>query len=146
MPRFTGKKPFQQEIYNRHLGEIRNLLHVLELRDETVEGENRPLVDMYETADSIVLEFDLPGFACSDISLTVCGSTVVLDAHRSCRQDDVKPRFICLERSHGLFHHAVSIPGNFDVETLTAEYRRGVLKVVCPKAEERHVPIKEILD
>lgn len=146
MPRFSGRKPFQQEIYSRHAGEIRALLHALELRDATVEGENRPLMDMYETAESIVLEFDLPGFDCADITLTVRGSTVVLDARRTCRQDDVKPQFLCLERSHGLFHHSVSLPGSFDPASLTAEYRRGVLKVVCPKTEERQVPIKEILD
>lgn len=146
MPRFSGKKPFQQEIYSRHVCEIRNLLHALELRDTLVEGENRPLMDMYETADSIVLEFDLPGFDLADITLTVRGSTVVLDARRACRQNDLKPQFICLERSQGIFHHSVALPGNFNPEALTAEYRRGVLKVMCPKTTERKVPIKEILD
>lgn len=146
MPRFSGKKPFQEEIFSRHVGEIRTLLHALELRDALVEGENRPLMDMYETAHSIVMEFDLPGFDLSDITLTVRGSAVVLDARRTCRQDAEKPRFICIERSHGLFHHAVAVPGSFDPSALTAEYRRGVLRVICPKTEERQVPIKEILD
>ena len=45
--------------------------------------ENRPLVDMYETGDEIVLEFDLPGFRLEEISLTVCGLTLVLEAQQA---------------------------------------------------------------
>lgn len=146
MSRFSGKKPFHQEIFSRHIGEIRSLLHALELRDSHDEHENRPLVDMYETRNEIVLEFDLPGFRVEDISLTVCGLTLVLEAQRPREQAEAEARFLCLERSHGSFHHAVHIPCNFDPGAISAEYRRGVLLVTCPKINDRKVPIKEIVD
>lgn len=146
MPRYTGGKPFQQEIFSRHVGEIRSLLHALELRDALDEGENRPLMDMYETRDEIVLEFDLPGFELADISVTIRGTTVVLDARRPCGPVAENSRFICLERSHGTFHHAVALPCSIDPTTLSAEYRRGVLRVICPKIDDRQVVIKEIQD
>ena len=146
MSRFLGKKPFQQEIINRHIGEIRNLLHALELRDSHDEHENRPLLDMYETCDEIVLEFDLPGFQVEDISLTVCGLALILEAQRPREQSEAEARFMCLERSHGCFHHAVHIPCSFDPLSISAEYHRGVLRVVCLKINDRKVPIKEIVD
>jgi len=146
MSRFSGKKPFHQEIYSRHLGEIRSLLHALELRDLYEEHENRPLVDMFETGNEIILEFDLPGFRIEDIRLTVCGLTLVLEAHRPREQADAQSTFVCLERSHGRFHHAVHIPCSFDAASISAEYQRGVLRVTCPKINDRKVPIKEILD
>ncbi len=146
MSRFSGKKPFHQEIFSRHIGEIRSLLHALELRDIHDEHENRPPVDMYETGNQIVLEFDLPGFRVEDISLTVCGLTLVLEAQRPREQAEAQARFVCLERSHGRFHHAVHIPCSFDPCSISAEYRRGVLRVTCPKINDRKVPIKEILD
>ncbi len=62
MPRFSGRKPFTQEIFNRHVEEMRNLLHALELRDMFEDNETRPKMDMYETCHDIVIEFDLPGF------------------------------------------------------------------------------------
>jgi HSP20 family protein len=142
MPRFSGKKQYHREIFSRQVGEIKNLLHALEMRDGLDEAENRPLIDIYETGDCIILEFDLPGFQLKDISLRVSGFTLVLEA--------VKPReqhegsFICVERSYGHFYHAVHIPGNIDSRAITAEYRRGVLRVVCPKTGDRQVPIKEI--
>lgn len=146
MSRFSGKKSFHQEIFSRHIDEIRNLLHALELRDLDAEHENRPLVDMYETRNEIVLEFDLPGFRVEDISLTVCGLTLVLEAQRPREQADTQAGFLCLERSHGRFHHAVHIPCSFAPDSISAEYRRGVLRVICPKICDRKVPIKEIVD
>lgn len=144
MPRFTGKKPFQQEIFSRQVGEMRNLLHALELRDIFEDDENRPRMDMYETGREIVIEFDLPGFNLENIALKICGLTLILEAQRPCEQNGGK--FICVERSYGSFHHAVPIPVNVDPVATTAEYRLGVLRVVCPKCGERQVPIKEIVD
>jgi HSP20 family protein len=146
MSRFSGKKQFHHEIFSRHIGEIRNLLHALELRDSADEHENRPLMDMYETSGEIVLEIDLPGFRIEDIGLTVCGQTLVLDAHRPREQSEAQARFLCLERSQGRFHHTVHIPCSFDSDSISAEYRRGVLRVACPKINDRKVPIKEIVD
>ena len=144
MPRFTGRKPFQQEIFSRHVGEMRNLLHALELRDIFEEDENRPKMDMYETGQEIIIEFDLPGFSLENITLKMCGLTLVLEACRPKEQNEGK--FICVERSYGSFHHAVLIPVNVDPGTITAEYRLGVLRVICPKCGERLIPIKENSD
>jgi HSP20 family protein len=143
MSRFSGKRPFHQEIFSRHVGEIRSLLHALELRESANEHENRPLADIYETDGTVVLEFDLPGFEVQDISLTVNAQTLVLEAYRPREQAG---RFVCLERSHGRFHHAVHIPCNFDACSITAEYRRGVLRVTCPRISDRKIEIKERLD
>ena len=146
MSRFSGKKPFHQEIFSRHVDEMRSLLHALELNDSNDEGENRPLTDMYENSDEIVLEFDLPGFRLEDICLSVRGMTLVLDAQRPREQAEAQASFVCLERSHGRFYHAVRLPCSFSPTAIWAEYRRGVLRVVCPKICDLNVPIKEILD
>lgn len=142
MPRFTGRKPFTEEIFNRHVGEIRSLLHALELRDSFEDNETRPKMDIYETSGDIVIEFDLPGFSLDAISLKINGLTLILEASKPKEKNEGK--FICVERGHGRFYHAVHIPGNVDPGAIRAEYRRGVLRVVCPKCSERLVQIKEI--
>ncbi|MDD2853125.1 MAG: Hsp20/alpha crystallin family protein [Desulfuromonadaceae bacterium] len=143
MTRFSGKKPITQEIFIRHVGEMRSLLHALELRESFEDNDSRPKMDMYETSGEVIIEFDLPGFSLDSIVLKLHGMTLVLDA---CRPKDLHAagRFICVERSHGAVHHAVSIPGNIDLASIRAEYRKGVLRVICPKCGERLVPIKEI--
>jgi HSP20 family protein len=142
MSRFSVRKPYHREIFSRHVGEIRSLLHALEMRDEMEETENRPRMDIYEAGEGVILEFDLPGFNVKDISLKVCGLMLVLDACKL--REKSAGSLICMERSFGRFRHAVHIPGNIDPCSITAEYRLGVLRVVCPKTDERQVPIKEI--
>ena len=142
MSRFSVRKPYHREIFSRHVGEIRNLLHALEMRDELEETENRPRMDIYEAGEGVILEFDLPGFNLEDITLKVCGLMLVLDACKL--REKSAGNLICMERSFGRFRHAVHIPGNIDPCSITAEYRLGVLRVVCPKTDERQVPIKEI--
>jgi HSP20 family protein len=142
MPSYSGRKPFTQEIFNRHVGEIRSLLHALELRDSFEDNETRPKMDMYETCKDIVIEFDLPGLTLDAISLKMSGMTLILDACKPREMNEGK--FICVERCHGRFHHTVHIPGNVDPGAISAEYRRGVLRVTCPKCGERLIHIKEI--
>ncbi|RII30289.1 MAG: molecular chaperone [Geobacter sp.] len=142
MPRSPGRKPYHYEMFNQQIGEIRSLLHILEMRDGLDEAANRPLLDIYETGEGVILEFDLPGFKLEDISLKVCGLMLMLDAYKPREATD--GGLICMERHFGRFHHAVHIPGNVDPCSITAEYRRGVLRVVCPKTGELQVPIKEI--
>jgi HSP20 family protein len=142
MPHFSGRKPFTQEIFNRHVAELRSLLHALELRDAFEDNETRPKMDMYETCEDVIIEFDLPGFTLDAISLKMTGLVLTLDACKPREQNEGK--FICVERSHGRFHHAVHIPGNVDPNAIRAEYRRGVLRVIFPKSCEWLVPIKEI--
>jgi HSP20 family molecular chaperone IbpA len=72
--------------------------------------------------------------------------TLVLNAQRPREKAEDQVCFVCIERSHGNFHHAVHIPVNIDPGTITAEYRRGVLRVTCKKNGDHQVPIKEILD
>jgi HSP20 family protein len=142
MPHFSGRKPFTQEIFSRHVGEMRSLLHALELRDSFEDNETRPKMDMYETCQDIVIEFDLPGFSLEAISLKMSSMTLILEACKPREQNEGK--FICVERNYGRFHHAVNIPCNVDPGTIRAEYRRGVLRVICKKCSERLVPIKEM--
>lgn len=142
MPRFSGKKPYHREIFSRHAGEIRNLLHILEMRDDLDETTNRPLMDMYENGQEVILEFELPGFKPEDISLKISGMTIVLEANKP--REQVDGCFICMERSFGPFYQAVQLTGSFDSRSISAEYRLGVLRVFCPRSGDLQVPIKEI--
>lgn len=137
-----NNKPYYLEIFSRQAGEIRSLLHVLEMRDRLDDSENRPRMDMYESADEVVLEFDLPGFRLEDISLKVSGVSLILEAQKP--REQIEGRFVCMERSFGQFNYVIQIPGTIDYRSITAVYRLGVLRVVCPKTGDVQVPIKEI--
>ncbi|MDD2365290.1 MAG: Hsp20/alpha crystallin family protein [Desulfuromonadaceae bacterium] len=142
MSHFSSRKTLSQGILRRNIGELRELLYILELRDAFEDSENRPRMDMYETSGDIVIEFDLPGIRLDAISLKMRGMTLILEASKPREHNEGK--FICVERCHGHFNHAVHIPGNVDPGAIRAEYRRGVLRVICPKRAELLIPIKEL--
>jgi len=142
MPRYSGKRPYHNEIFSRQVGEIRNILHALEMRDHLDETENRPRMDMYENDTEVVMEFDLPGFNADEIMLRLKGITLELEAYKPREQEPGS--FICMERHFGVFQYAVQIPCSIDACAIKAEYRLGVLKVICPKTEGIQIPIKEI--
>lgn len=139
MSRFPDRKQYRA-IMRRRSDEIGELLHSMKMRDE---AENNPLIDIYECEETIVIEFDLPGFNPEEIQLRINGVTLILEAEKPKLQTE--GRYICMERSYGRFYHAVQLSGCIDPCSISAEYRLGVLRVVCPKnGKDLLVPIKEI--
>lgn len=143
MSRFPDRKQYHRALLSRHSDEIGNLLRSFKMQDSLDEGDNSPLMDMYECKETIVIEFDLPGFAPDDIHLRISGITLILEAEKPKLQTE--GRYICMERTTGRFFHAVQLSGCIDPNSVTAEYRLGVLRVICPKnGKDLLVPIKEI--
>lgn len=98
---------------------------------------------MYENEEDIVIEFDLPGFKPEDIQLRISGITLILEAEKPKLQTE--GQFICMERRPGRYCRAVQLSGCVNPCAVTAEYRLGVLRVICPKnGKDQLVPIKEI--
>lgn len=64
--------------FRQQMDEIFSYLSTLEGKDGR-ECEFSPSVDVFETPDCYVVEFELPGFAGEDLSLTTCCNTMVLE-------------------------------------------------------------------
>ena len=74
-----------------------------------------PPVDLYETASDFVLTAELPG---PD-------------------RDIPAEQFHRVERGHGHFSRAFSLPEAIDVDAVTADLKDGILTVTIPKAAGR---------
>lgn len=92
-----------------------------------------PRVDIYESAEEVVLQCDMPGVRPPDVDvrfekgeLSLCGK--------------VQPRPApaeYLEQEYGVgdFYRSFTIGAEIDAEKIAAEYRDGVLTVHLPKPE-----------
>lgn len=144
MPRSGAKKPLIPGMYNRHLDEMRKLLHVLDphaLPED--DGALAVPMDSYETESAIVLEFDLPGVEVTAINLVQRGMVIQIEVDKQADVQQEGIRYICLERHFGRFRRTVRLPDQVDNSHLRAEYQRGVLRIICPKGRERRILIKE---
>jgi len=130
-------------LFRQQMDEIFRYLSTLEGREGLTEKEIAPLVDVYETPTSFVVEVELPGCAIKDITLTMCCSTLVVEAV-SRDQAPAGVNYICLERAAGRFCRAVEIPPTADLDQAKARYRRGLLTVEFPRSKDSKTHIREI--
>jgi len=127
-------------LFRQQMDEIFRYLSTLEGREEFSEKESSPLVDIYETDRSFVVEVELPGCQAKDITLSICCLTLVVEA---VTREEAGPgvNYICLERSTGRFCRAIEIPPSADLDGVRARYKRGLLTVVFPwsRGKKRHI-------
>jgi len=98
-----------------------------------------PPVDLYETASDFVLTAELPGLTRDKIDIHAEDSRIVIRGARLPGPDRDVPaeQFHRVERGHGHFSRAFSLPEAIDVDAVTADLKDGVLTVTIPKAAGR---------
>jgi HSP20 family protein len=96
-----------------------------------------PVVDMYETKDDLVLNFELPGVREKDISLSITGDVLTVRGERQFNQQlNDGDQYVHTERVYGKFERSIRLPMPVQGDRVRATYRDGVLEVSLPKADE----------
>ena len=100
-----------------------------------------PRVDVYETAEHVVVKVCAAGLAPDQMELSISSDNRFLTLRgMRIEQDDDKSdriRYYQLEVYYGPFERIVALPSEVSVDRdkLTATYRDGFLKVVLPKKQ-----------
>jgi len=102
-----------------------------------------PVLDMHETKDDLVLNFELPGVAEKDVSLSITGDLLTVKGERAFNRESKEESVHHVERIYGKFERSVQLRMPVQADKVKATYRDGVLEVKLPKAEEvKPKPIK----
>ena len=97
-----------------------------------------PPVDLYETATDFILTADLPGLSREQIDINVDENRVLIRGERVGGPGDMPcEQFHRVERGHGHFSRAFSLPEAIEVDAVTADLKDGILTVTIPKAAGR---------
>lgn len=96
------------------------------------EGWN-PDVDIYESAENITVEIELPGVEQKDITLLLHSNRLEVKGFKREEEKSKKPKYIRLEREYGSFRRFVFLPGAVIPEKTTAYLRNGVLIISLRK-------------
>ena len=131
-------------LFRQQINEIFTFLSSLENGEGQVDREHTPLVDIFETEDSFVVEIELPGFQRHSLSLSVCCNTLVIEGVKQEEPRDRRVTYICLERRFGRFCRTVEIPPGVDIERIKASYDKGVLAVTFPRVKDKSAIIRKI--
>ena len=100
-----------------------------------VERVWAPAVDLYETADEVVVSADLPGMNEKDIHLSITGEMLTIRGERQWPQGVTQEGVYRSERWFGKFERTLALPIPVQSDKVKASYRDGVLTVKLPKVE-----------
>ena len=93
-----------------------------------------PALNVWEDADAVFVEAELPGFTMDDLELLVRGNEFTLRGTRR-SLDDEKAIYLRRERGVGEFVRFINLPTEIDADRVEASLRDGVLTVQMPKHE-----------
>ncbi len=93
-------------------------------------------LDMYETADSVVVKSAVPGVKPEDIDITITGNTLTIAGETKAEEKVEEGNYIRRERRYGRFSRSISLPSDAQGEKAEATFEHGLLTLTIPKAEE----------
>jgi HSP20 family protein len=105
--------------------------------DDLSLGTWRPMVDICDTKNAIVVTAELPGVKKEDISIEVKDNILTIRGERSEDSEVKEENYYRRERSFGSFQRSFSMPTEIKPESIKASFKDGVLKIEVPKPEEK---------
>ena len=97
--------------------------------------EFSPNIDVNETAKEITIMAELPGMEPEDIDISLDRNGLRLKGEKRADIEEKGKHYYRVERSYGSFQRIIPLPCEVDEDKIDATYKRGVLKVVLPKAQ-----------
>lgn len=96
-----------------------------------------PPFEITETEKAIMMTVELPGLDKSDVKIDINDNVLTLRGEKKSEhtEKDEKKEFFLEERSYGVFERSFTLPPTVNVEKVSAQFEKGVLKIMLPKSE-----------
>jgi len=94
-----------------------------------------PPVDVYETADQLVVKVAVPGVKPEEIDVTVTGDLLTIKGEFKSDEKVEKGSYLRRERRYGSFCRQVGLPAGVQADKAEAAFDNGVLTLEIPKVE-----------
>jgi len=95
-----------------------------------------PLLNIHEDSDHLYIEALAPGLNPETLDITVVNNALRITGEKQTLSDDIKAEdYHRNERNSGKFVRTISLPVEIKGDAVKAEYRDGLLRITCPKAE-----------
>ena len=95
-----------------------------------------PAMDVSETEKDFTIRAELPGMEAKDVEITLSDRTLTIAGEKSESSESKDGNVYHCERRFGAFQRTVELPETANVESLSANYKNGILTVKIDKREE----------
>ncbi|OGZ54364.1 MAG: hypothetical protein A3B25_01725 [Candidatus Ryanbacteria bacterium RIFCSPLOWO2_01_FULL_48_26] len=105
--------------------------------DSSGEPEGQLTVDVYQTANDIVIESAIAGVKPDDIDINVSNDSITIRGERK-QENQVRDQdYFYQECYWGRFSRSVILPQEVDPENATVNFKNGILTVRLPKLNRK---------
>lgn len=101
----------------------------------------KPSVDIGENKKNYLISIEVPGVDKEDINLELVDHDLVISGEKKNEIRSDEDSYHCVERSYGYFKRVISLPEDADKETISADFKNGILKITVKK--NRLIPKKQ---
>lgn len=103
----------------------------------------KPPVDIYETAEEVIVIIEVAGMKRNNITVTLENNLLKISGIRPDYSPSTKKRIHQMEIDYGKFERIVKIAIPIDTENTSAQYKEGFLRITIPKKKSKQ---KVIID
>jgi HSP20 family protein len=96
-------------------------------------GAWKPNCDVEESDKEIVVKADLPGVDARDLDISIRDNTLTIRGEKKEEKEEKRKDYHRLERFVGQFYRELPLPGEADLERITASSNNGVVTITIPK-------------
>jgi HSP20 family protein len=122
---------------NRFQQDVNRLFGHLGVADpvRTLMGTGYPPVNLWEDADTIHVEAELPGLTAEQLSVTISEGTLLTLEGEFKAPEVARGVWQRRERNLGKFSRSLKLPVPVDADKVQARFERGVLTLALPKSD-----------
>ena len=106
-----------------------------EMRPTIFSSEHtwKPPVDIYETAEEVIVVVEIAGMKKKNITVTMENDLLKISGIRTDHSPSAKTKLHQMEVDYGKFQRIVKISLPIDTKNISAHYREGFLRITLPK-------------
>ena len=104
--------------------------------DELSSGDWKPLADIYDKGDAVLIFVELPGVTKEEVSIEVRENVLTLRGKRVAEKEFEEENYYRRERSFGSFRRSFTLPPLTNPDKIRAKFKDGVLEIEISKPEE----------
>ncbi len=101
--------------------------------------EGSVAMDVYQTANEVVVKVSLPGMKPEDVNITLTGDTLTISGESKVEEEVKRENYLLQEHRYGSFSRTITLPGGLKTDKAEAVFENGVLTLTIPRTEE-HKP------
>jgi len=100
-----------------------------------IEGVSVPM-DVYQTANDVVVKASLPGYKPEEVDISITGDTLTIKGEHKAEKETKDENYWLKECHYGTFSRSITIPVEVESDKASATFENGILSLNLPKAEE----------